>query len=201
MIKAIIFDLGNVVLKFDNNIFLKRISGHTNKSVEELNKIIYQESGLPKQYESGRITTDEFIRRCIDICELNITREEFIEAYTRIFSPIDTTVNLINKLLGKYQLALLSNTSELDYQYFSKGFEVVSLLTPVSLSYEVGAMKPDKEIFLDMLNKLKFIPGECIYIDDMEEYAKAASRLGIHGIHYVSYNGLISDLEKFGITI
>jgi len=201
MIKAIIFDLGNVTLKFDNKIFLKKISKRTDKPITELDRIIYRESGLPEQYESGKISTDEFIRRCIDICGLDIAREEFIEDYTHIFTPIKKTVNLIDKLLGKYKLALLSNTSELDYKYYSSTFEVVRLLKPMSLSYKVGIMKPAKKIFLDMLGKLKFKPEECVFIDDAEEHAKAASELGIYGIQYISHDKLVSDLRELGVNI
>ena len=61
MIKAIIFDYGNVISGVDNNLFLKRISGFCDKSVSELHKLIYEDSGLPVQYESGLMTSNDLI--------------------------------------------------------------------------------------------------------------------------------------------
>ena len=53
MIKGSIFDFGNVICTFDNSVFLKKISSFTNKSVKELDEIIYKSSELPKKYDDN----------------------------------------------------------------------------------------------------------------------------------------------------
>jgi len=201
MIKALIFDFGNVICKFDNNIFIKKISKYTNKSIPELNKLIYQKTSLPKQYETGLITSHEFFKKIKKLCTLKITRSEFIKAYTNIFTPIKTTFDLIKKLKLNYKLSLLSDTSKWDFNYGIKPVKIFKLFDTVSLSFKVKQMKPGKKLFFDALNKLDLEPKECIYIDDIKKYAKVANLIGINPIHYTSHKKLINSLKKLDVQI
>jgi epoxide hydrolase-like predicted phosphatase len=201
MIKAIIFDFGNVICTFDNNIFLKKISHFSDKSLEELDKIIYQNSGLPKKYESGIISSDDFFSEISKLCNLSMSREDFIEAYTNIFFPIPETFDLIKKLSKNYKLALLSNTSEWDFKYGIKKFDVIGLFDTISLSFEIGEMKPGEKIYKDALEKLKFEPSECVYMDDIEKYVDVAKGLGINGIYYTSPENLTEELKNLEVKI
>lgn len=52
-----------------------------------------------------------------------------------------------------------------------------------------------------MLEKVNLSPDECIFIDDKKEYADAASKVGMHGLKFNSYEKLISDLNSLGVNI
>ena len=199
MIKAVIFDFGNVICKLDNNIFLRRISGYTEKPVPELAGLIYGKSDLPRLYEIGLINSDVFFSGIVELCALRIKKEEFIRAYTDIFTPIPATFDLVRQLKAGYKLALLSNTSEWDFEEGIKPIEIYDLFDTVTLSYEVKAMKPGRKIYMDALSKLKLAPRECVYIDDIAEYAAAAREIGIHSFRYISPEQLAADLEGLGI--
>jgi putative hydrolase of the HAD superfamily len=200
MIKAIIFDFGNVICTFDNGKFIKRISAFTNKTPHELEKLIYINSDLPKKYETGLISSDEFIDKITSLCELKIEKEEFAKAFTEIFNPIRETFDLIKKLKPSYKLGLLSNTSELDFQRVIRPMEIFNLFDAVSLSYEVGAMKPAKEIFINMLKKLNLSASECVYIDDIKDYVDAAIARGLKGIRFTSSENLLESLKEIGAS-
>jgi len=210
MIKAIIFDFGNVICKFDNNIFLKRFAEHSDKldnpadkldnpadkSFNQIKDLIYgSENSLEKQYESGIISSDEFYEIVKKRGNLRITKEDFIKYYTGIFTPIETTFDLIKKLKKHYKIGLLSNTSEWDFEYGIKPTEVYKLFDSVTLSFKVRHMKPAKEIYLDALKKMNCRPDECVYIDDIKKYSDAAGEIGIYGINYISYNDLVLKLK------
>jgi putative hydrolase of the HAD superfamily len=126
---------------------------------------------------------------------------DFISAFTGIFTPIQSTLDLIERLKPDYRLGLLSNTNEWDYTYEIENIRVFPLFDTVTVSYRVKAMKPDKEIYLDALNKLDLKPEECIYIDDIREYADAACSMGIRGIHYTDHSSLIESLHLLGCII
>lgn len=200
-IKAIIFDFGNVICKLDNGLFLQGISNYTEKSTAELNSLIYVQSDLPRQYETGLIGSHYFFESIVALCKLSITKEEFIKAYTNIFTPIPTTFELIKQLKPLYKLALLSNTSEWDFLYGIKTCGIFDRFDVVTLSYQVTAMKPHRKIFLDALAKLKLKPQECLYIDDIEEYVTASCHIGIHGVLYLSHERLVADLKRMGVLI
>lgn len=204
LIEAIIFDFGNVICTLDNNLFLEKISKYTDKTVPELTELIYTYSDLPQKFETGLISPDKFYKEIVKKCNLSISKPDFIEAYTNIFTPIPATFNLIERLkTHNYKLALLSNTSEWDFEYGIKPkmAKIFDLFDAVTTSFEAKAMKPKKEIFLDTLNKLGLKPEQCVYIDDIQRYVEAANKLGMYGIHYNnSHDGLIASLKGLDVS-
>jgi len=198
MIKAVIFDIGNVILAFDNDIFLNKISQHTSKSVDDLKEIIYT-SNLANRYETGLLSSDDFISQVIKEGGLEISVDEFIEAYTQIYTPIETTIDLIKSLKGKYKLGILSNCGAVQIEKAISDMDFFGLFDTYTLSYKVGVMKPDIRIYEDASRKLGLKPEECIYIDDVIEYIDAANELGFHAIHYTNHEAVMSFLESKGI--
>jgi FMN phosphatase YigB (HAD superfamily) len=185
----------------DNNIFLRRISKYTKTPLFRLKEIIYGESDLPRLYETGLIDSGRFFERIVELCDLNIKEGEFITAYTDIFTPIPGTFELVKKLKPSYTLAILSNTSEWDFVYGIRPIGIFDLFDTITLSFEVKAMKPDPKIFFDALKKLRFEPQECVYIDDMIEYAAIARELGFHGFLYTTHKNLLNDLQSLDIKL
>lgn len=201
MIRAIIFDFGNVIYKFDNSLFLDQISDYSDKSVSELNEIFYQNLELAKQYETGCITSDQFFTKAVELGRLHISKSDFIRAFTNIFTPVQETFDLIRRLKSRYKIGLLSNTNEWDFEYAIKKCEIYECFNAVSLSFMVREMKPGKKIYLDVLNKLNLPAEECIYIDDIKDYAEAAAQLGIVGIHYTSHEQLVDSLKQLHVSL
>ena len=207
MIKAVIFDFGNVICSFERDTFINKIAKFSDKSVQELKKTIYSSDPLKysssplKECESGRISSEEFYRKIKKISNLSMPKEQFIKAHVYIFTPIRTTYDLIRKLKPNYKLALLSNTDEWIFKYYISKISVFDLFDAVSASFQVKEMKPGKKIFMDALRKLKVRPEECIYIDDIKEFAEVANKIGMHGIHYTSHKKLIDSLRKLNVKI
>jgi putative hydrolase of the HAD superfamily len=196
MIKAIIFDYGNILSSVDNNRFLEEISRATGKTGAEMDRLIGNSSDYLRKYETGLITSDQFFERVVKQRGLNLDKKAFIKLFTGRFTPISETHELIRKLKPGYKLGLLSNTNEWDYEYEIKKCDVFSLFDSVTVSFKVGAMKPDRKIYLDALDKLGVLADESVYIDDISEYADAASAIGINGIHYTSHEDLVRYLRS-----
>jgi len=196
MIKAIIFDYGNVISSVDNDRFIKEISKATRKSGTELEQLISSSSDELRKFETGLITSDQFFERLIRQRGLNIDKESFIKVFTGRLTPKPETLELIRKLKAGYKLGLLSNTNEWDYEYEIKQCDVFSLFDSVTVSFKVGAMKPDRKMYIDALVKLGVQPDESVYIDDVREYVEAAGTLGIKSIQYTSHEELLQHLRK-----
>jgi putative hydrolase of the HAD superfamily len=201
MIKAIIFDYGNVIHKWDNDIFLKEFVKLSGKDYNYVVDIIFGQ-GLHDKLEAGEILNITFFKKIKDGLNLKITQDEFFKLFSsKLFKKVETTISLIKKLKKNYKVTLLSNTNKIDFDNVIKRFELFPLFDAVTLSFEVGHRKPDKEIFFDALKKLNLKPNECVFIDDIKEYSDAASKLGIHGINYLSYEYLIKELKKLNIKV
>ena len=199
LIKAFIFDFGNVICKFDKTIFLKKISPYCDKSAGELEKLIYHDTDICVRFETGRISGRQFYRKIVEMCGLSISEPEFIDAHINIFTPISETFELIKRLKPAYKLGLLSNTSVWDFERGIKPIEIFSLFDAVTASFEVGVMKPGKEIFEDMTKKIKLAPQNCIYIDDIKQFADAGRLLGFNAIHYQGHDNLLNQLREMKI--
>ena len=201
MIKAIIFDYGNVIHKWDNDIFLKEFVRLSGKDYDYIVDIMFKH-GLHDKLETGEISEITFFKKIKDGLNLKISQNEFFKLFNnKLFQEIRTTINLIKELKKNYKVALLSNINKIDFDYTIKKSEVFPLFDAITLSFEIGHKKPEKEIYLDALKKLNLKPDECVFIDDIKEYSDAASKLGIHGIHYTSYENLIKELKKLNVKI
>ncbi|MCE5341842.1 MAG: HAD family phosphatase [Planctomycetaceae bacterium] len=199
MIEAFIFDFGNVICKFDHNIFLEKLTRHCDKTVGQLRKLIFCDTDIRVRFESGKVTGDEFYREVVKTCGLSISKSEFIDAHTDIFTPIPETFELIKKLKPKYKLGLLSNTNVWDFESQIRNMEVIGLFDVLTLSHEAGAVKPDRKIYDDVLKKLKLPAEKCVYIDDIQEYTDIGNSLGFNAINYQGPDKLLNELQKMEI--
>ena len=198
-IKAVVFDYGNVIARFDVHQYLRSILPFSSLSGDELAQQMKQSSDVIISYETGLITSAEFFREVSDRCRLTITEEEFVSAYINIFEPVEGTHDLVRSLHGRYKLGLLSNTSEWHYQEEIRRSPVFPLFEAVTVSHEVRARKPSQAIYRDVIAKLGVPAKQCVYIDDIAEFAIAASSVGMKGIHYTSHEKLIAELEQAGV--
>lgn len=200
-IAAFLFDFGNVICSFDPRLFLLQARSYSSLSLEDLFSALKGSVGTMRDYETGLITSENFYARICSTCRLSASRDDFIEAYTRIFTPIPSTFRLIRELRPHYKLGLLSNTNEWHFEYGIKPVEVFPLFDTVTLSYEVKAMKPAPEIYIDALGKLGVPAEQCVYIDDLEENVIAARELGMHAVHFQSGDQLREELMRMGVPL
>ena len=199
MIRGVIFDFGNVICSFDVEIFLSKLHEWSGLDVETLRDRIYG-SLLHSRYERGEISSKEFHREVARRIGVNVPIEELAEGFSDIFTPLESTHGLIRALKEKYKLGLLSNTNEWHFLRHIRKVPVFPLFDAVTLSFEVGALKPEPEIYLDALRKLSLPPEACVFIDDIGKYAEGAAVLGIRGIRYTGHAELLRELSGLGVV-
>lgn len=199
-IQAVIFDFGNVICRFDNRRTLQSLALACGKPPELLERL-FVGSGLPEAYESGALDSRSFLAAISELCGHAFEEGFFIRAFTDIFTPIPATFELIGRLRGRYRLGLLSNTNPWHFERGIRTTEVFPLFTSVTLSYEVGALKPDPRIYDDALAKLDLPAAACVYIDDLPAFAQAASKRGLHGLTYTTPEALLAELKRLHVTV
>jgi len=199
VIRGVIFDFGNVICSFDVEIFLAKLHEWSGLDVETLRDRIYG-SRLHSRYERGEISSERFYREISRLTGARVSAEEFAEGFSDIFTPLESTHGLIRALKGTYRLGLLSNTNEWHFLRHIRKVPVFPLFDAVTLSFEVGALKPEPEIYLDALRKLSLPPEACVFIDDIGKYAEGAAALGIRGIRYTGHAELLRELSGLGVV-
>jgi len=197
--RAILFDFGNVLYRFDNQKFLTGLSQLCGKPPEELDQAIYKDSTLMQDYESGNLKSPAFLQSLSDLCGTSLSKEALLPIYTGIFTQIQAMLDLVRHLKPSYKLGLVSNTSPWHAEHVIRTSDVFSLFDAVTLSFEVGASKPDPRLFEDAVSQLGLLPEQCIYIDDMAPFAEAATAHHLHGITYLSPVSLMAELRRLHI--
>lgn len=200
MIKAVIFDLGNVTIKFDETPTFKKWVSAGTKSFSEV-KRYHQNSSIRKAFERGEITPMQFYNKYAEDLGLKINYQDFKNNYCDIFTRNEEIEKIIMSLKEKYRLVLLSNTNVLQYEYAKKKFKILKLFDEHIASHEVGCRKPNPLIFLKAIKKSKTLPFNIAYFDDIPEFVLITRFMGIKAFKFKDYDKLVSDLKKVGITI
>ena len=185
MIKNIIFDLGNVLVNVEYEKFVNQLK--LNGVTEETYCNFFKGGNYRLLgYESGEISSDDFITKCLNGLNLQMERSDFADSFNDIFSEIKPMSSLVRKLSNEknYNLFLLSNTSPLHFEYIKQKYDFVNLLQKFALSYELKSLKPDDIIYERTIEYLAIDPAESVFIDDLEENCIAAQKFGIKTVCY-----------------
>ena len=183
MIKNIIFDLGNVIINYNQ----KQIINSFTQKEDEI-KYIYDEIFHAPEWELmdlGNITNDEAIEVINKRNEFKyekLTKDFLHEWYKK--QTINREIVEIAKKLKRngYKLFVLSNMANLTYEYF-KNDEFFSLCSGIVISAHEHVKKPDEKVYELLLDRYHLTVAECLFIDDepSEENYKTANKMGIKG--------------------
>lgn len=201
MIKAIISDMGQVVLWFDNHQFYQRLSQVSPFKEEEIKQMVRENFELIELLDTGRISPKEFYTKIISLTRANLSYEEFVEAYCHVFSPNYPVINVLRRAKKNCRLLLLSNTDILRFSYIRQRFPEAMIFDSLILSYEVGLMKPDPQIYQLALEAAQVLPQEAVFIDDLEENIRPAQQMGLNVILYRPETDLEKALLSLGINL
>ena len=184
MIKNIVLDMGNVLLDFNPEFVM-----NTFCSSEEEKDIIRKELFNGPEWlmgDKGEIKDkDRFdlvkvrvpekyhdaLRKCADewgVCMVPLNgAREFCERVKK----------------SGYGIYILSNASDLFYDYFPK-FLPLDFFTGVFVSSNYLMLKPDVEIYKTFLNEYGLKAEECLFIDDREDNCSGARKAGMNAFQF-----------------
>ncbi|MEN2143607.1 HAD family phosphatase [Streptococcus pneumoniae] len=177
----IIFDLGNVLIEWNKEKILSKICKN-DLEYNLFNKFVFQ-SNLWIDLDNGKISLEFLENQLIDemghqyqdqIHELVWNWFNYVDLYDEVYE-------LIKQLKKKnFQIYVLSNTSSIFHILLDSVLsKVSSVLDGYVISCEVKMMKPQKEIYLSLVNKYQLDIKDCIFLDDLEENVEAVRTLGI----------------------
>lgn len=203
VIKAVIFDLGNVLVDFDHRIASQKITRHCPKEASQIYNLFF-DSGITRLFEEGRIPKEEFFNRVKAMLELDLDFSSFLPIWNDIFflSDKNRAVHaLAQNLKKRYLTVLLSNINILHYEYLKENFPVFEAFHKVFASCDIGYVKPDHQIYIRVLSALGVAADEVFYTDDRPELIESAAGLGIRGAVFCGIEQLKIDLVSAGVNI
>jgi len=198
-VKAVIFDLGKVIVPFDFKRSYAKLAPLCGISIAEIPARIAP-SGLIDLFESGGIEPREFVREFSKLLNLDTSYEDFCEIWASIFLP-DTLIpdSMLEGIARGYRLVLLSNTNAIHFEMLRRTYPLLRHFHSFVLSYEVGAMKPLPAIFLRAIEEAQCRPEECFYTDDLAVNIEAARAHGMDAVQFESAEQIEAELHKRGV--
>ena len=175
--EVVVFDLGKVLLDFDYDIAIRRFAERSDVGIDKVRELI--NSSVQYDYESGKITTDEFFSYVRNGAGFQGGRSEFVDFFSDIFSPMEMMLNFFKRVKkAGLPICVFSNTNEIAIQYISKQYSFYDDFDFYVLSFQEKSMKPDEPIYR-VVEKKTMKSGEAIlYIDDRLENIETGNRLG-----------------------
>lgn len=194
-IRNVIFDLGNVLLKFNPGEYLESLFDQP-ELVQRLHRAVFS-SPEWCMLDRGVITQEQAVNRLIKqypdlAAEITVTFADWFS----ILKPISSNVEVVRSLKKSgYRLYVLSNFHKAAFEYVYEKYEWFSLFDGLVISYQHQTLKPEPAIYQILLARYTLIPEECVFIDDSLANLAAASEFGIKGVHYQSPDQLRLELN------
>ena len=192
-IRAIIFDLGGVIL--DISFELTKVA-FEQLGIEHFEKMYSLKDANPlfQKLEEGKVSEEEFYESFRRSCGKNLSDEEIRDSWNSLLLEYRTgTLNALKNLRKKYKLYLLSNTNTIHWQAFTKIFDrqikdgsLNEFFDKAYYSFEIGLRKPDLPAYEYVLKENNLNPAETLFIDDSLQNIEAAKQLGLQVIHLTS---------------
>lgn len=185
-IDNIIFDLGGVVLDID---YTRTIQAFKDLGIQDFDKLYTQasQSGVFDDFETGKITEEEFINYLLNSMSNSCTSADVIHAWnSMLLNWNKRKLDLILELRKNYRVFLLSNTNSIHKKAFLSSLEnqlgINSLdqyFETIYLSHEIGLRKPNKDVFEYVLNKENLNADKTLFLDDSIQHIEGAKSIGI----------------------
>ncbi len=201
MIKNIIFDLGNVLLKFQPSEFLLRFTDDVEYIDQFVAKIFRSSTwmDLDRGTISLEIAKNNFISK--------YPKEEafltlFFNHWMEMLTPIEENVKVLKGLrdLG-YKTYILSNFIKETFTFIQNNYDIFQLFDGQIISGFEETIKPEKAIYELLLSRYNLLPEESLFIDDVLFFLKPAKKLGMKTIWNKPETDLREELRKFNILV
>jgi len=201
-IKAIIIDLGNVLVDFNHRAAAEKLSKFTDKTGEYIYDLFF-DSELTGNFEEARISPSDFFSAVKKALNLKIDYDQFVPIWNEIFFFSEKNLQVYNlalKVKDRYKIAILSNINILHLEYVKKTFPVLGAFQ-IFASCDLKLKKPQGPIYQLALKLLGVSPAEAFYTDDRPELVESAKILGIKSFIFSGPQRLKKDFLEAGINI
>ena len=198
MTRALLVDLGKVLVGFDRQVTCDRLAEATGVPAGRLRPVLFGD--LEASFDRGSLSPAEFFRACEERAGLPpLPDEGWTGAWRDIFHPLPDAISALARVRPGVRRVLVSNTNALHWEGVLGVFDPRELVDALVLSFRVGAVKPEPQFWDAALAAAECAPGECLYADDRPDLVTAASARGIPGFVVHETGSFAAELDRRGL--
>lgn len=181
VIKNVVFDMGQVMLRFDREVVIGRLG-----LPAEDEKLLMNEVFLSKEWEQmdwGEITDEQGAESiCARVpARLRDPVRQIVLHWDEPIVPVPGMAELVAELKGAgYGVYLLSTASHRQPEYWPR-VPGSALFDGTVISAQVGYVKPERGIYQALFDRYGLTPGECFFVDDAPLNIVGGLRCGMDG--------------------
>ncbi|MBI4176534.1 MAG: HAD family phosphatase [Candidatus Aenigmarchaeota archaeon] len=199
-IRAIIFDIGGVVVRTDWNKFFRKYVKQSRIPSSRLQRELIENPEWRECYKGKLAEADIWKRLERDSGIGSAIIRQVRTMWKNVFEIDPEVMKIVEALKKHYEVFALTNVGS-DSAKFIGDMGVYKAFDDVVLSFEVGMVKPEQEIYHHLLREFKLEPDECVFIDNLEQNLPPAAELGIKTIKFDSVQQVKRALKKLGVKI
>lgn len=198
MIKAVIFDVGGVLIRTTDHSHRRDWEKKLDLSERESEEIIFN-SIMGQKAQNGEISDGELWSWVGHHLELGHELDAFRNGFWAGDELDMALIDYIRSLRPTYQTAIISNATDGLRKLLTDQHQIADAFDMIIGSAEEKVMKPNHEIYLIALNRLGRQPAEAVFIDDFAHNIKAAQELGMATIHFQSDTNIPAELARLEV--
>lgn len=196
---AAIFDIGNVLVRWDPRILYRRLIADPKELDWFLNEVVPLD--WHTEHDRGRSFADTIPERQARFPDHADLIAAFYDRWDEtIDGPIEGSVAILERLAAAgIPLYAITNYSAETFPAFRRRFDFARHFSGVVISGEEGVVKPDPRIYAIAIERFGVDPARTVFIDDRPDNVAAARKAGLMGIEFTGPDRLAADLRASGL--
>jgi HAD superfamily hydrolase (TIGR01509 family) len=180
-IDVVLFDLGGVLIDFGGVGAMKELAG-----IDSDDEVWRRWLTCPwvRSFEGGHCSKEDFATGVIRDWGLRVEPERFLDAFRSWpGGPLPGADTLLRTVQRRVPAGCLSNTNSLHWQDQFARWPLLEAFDFCFLSFEIGYVKPDQELFDHVAGVLSLSPDRVLFLDDNAVNVEGATAAGFTALH------------------
>jgi len=154
-----------------------------------------------RRFERGTCTPEDFAAGVVADWGLSVSGKAFLAEFREwLVGPLPGAEELVSETRAAgVPVAVLSNTNKVHWEAGAGRWPLVGMFDRAFLSFEVGMVKPDREIFDHVVADLQVEPGRVLFLDDNRLNVDEASAVGLQAARVVGVSEARQALTAAGV--